>query len=212
MKQSTSFLLLMLATLALPQHAHAKTDAKTTTKAVAVKPPERVAPLPPPPEKPAIAQSTFPVLPPSNPCTIKDLRGLLRLVNVYEDPQAAETVNFRSSPNQYIQFRKDNIFARLNSADANASPKAIASELMKHAGGLLQFLVQDNGFIYFYQNSVAIDVQACFAVANDKVPFKKGQIILMPPKGQITGRLAKVYQPMRSNKNQKETPKKRKRR
>lgn len=191
------FALMLSTSMLLPQAGYAaRGQDKAAPKPVkAIVPSQLAAPLPPV-EKPAEAPSVFPALPPSSPCAPTDLHGLYRLVAVYEDPEGTEVSNFRASPNQYIQFRKENVYARLNVAEGNMGRERVKQEIRKHSSGLLQYLVQDNGFIYFYQNSIAVDVQACFKVATEKAPFKVGQIILMPPKGQIQGRLAKIYESM----------------
>ncbi len=194
--------LVLCATFAQPAMAalgsRKDKDDKPAAKPIKpVTPAKETAVLPTITKTTTVDPNAFPTLPPSRPCTEKDLSGLFRLSNVYEDPQATETTTYRASPNQYIQFRKDNVFSRVNMDSENYSPKAIIRQLREHSTGLMQYIIQDNGFIYFYQNSVAVDVQACFIVANDKTPFKTGQLLMMPPKGQIQGKLAKVYDPMR---------------
>ncbi|MBY0408220.1 MAG: hypothetical protein K2Q01_11055, partial [Rickettsiales bacterium] len=133
----------------------------------AVSPPKENVALPTV-EKPAAAAPGFPLLPPSRPCAEEDMRGLYRLSAVYEDPAGPETSNFQSAPYQYIVFRKNNLFSRVNMEADNVAPATIVKKAQDHSSGLMQYLLQDNGFIYFYQNSVAVDVQACFVVADDK--------------------------------------------
>ena len=194
MKPSARFATLCLAAAILcitASVANAASSKANSPKAVI--PSTRVTPLPAI-EKPAEVKSAFPELPPSRPCTSDDMRGLFHLISVYEDPQGVETSSFRASPNQYIQFRASSVYARINMEQEGVSPRDIAKQMRDHAAGLLQYVIQDNGFIYFYQNSVAIDVQACFVVATGKGPFKAGQFLFMPPKGQIQGHLVKVYE------------------
>lgn len=167
----------------------------------AVTPATKPPPLPTLEKPVSEVKSTFPELPPSRPCVANDTRGLLHLLNVYEDPQGTETSSFRATPNQYLMFRNNNVYARVNMDESDANVSDVVKKLRQHSTGLLQFLVQDNGFIYFYQNSVAVDVQACFVVAVDKVPFKTGQLLLMPPKGQIQGHLVKVYEKIKTPRN-----------
>ncbi len=190
-KLKRRFLALCLAGMlcALPQAGHAESSEGPKP----VIPPSKAPPLPVV-EKPAEVKSTFPELPPSRPCTDADVHGLFHLANVYEDPQGTETTSFRASPNQYIMFRSNNLYARVNVEQSGVTTQEVIKQLRQHSTGLLQYLIQNNGFIYFYQNSVAVDVQACFVVAVDKVPFKTGQFLFMPPKGQITGHLVKVYE------------------
>ena len=74
--------------------------------------------------------------------------------------------------------------------------------------GLQQFVIQKSGMIFFYQNSVAVDSQACFIVASHVGSFLVGQMLMMPPAGQTSVRLVKVYEKIWSpggggNKNQK---------
>lgn len=188
----------MVAGFALPRAAQAAPREEKAPKPVkAVTPPKDAAALPVIEKATAPAAAvSFPDLPPSRVCAREDLRGLFRLVAVYEDPEGEEAASFRASPYQYYGFFRDNVFGRINKQSPDMAPKAIARELSGNASDM-QFLLQDNGFLYFYQNSVAVDVQACFIVANDKLPFKAGQLLLMPPKGQITGRRVKVFESMR---------------
>lgn len=165
-------------------------------KELKVKPvkPAEVTPALPTVEAPAPAQKpTFPALPPSRPCAPEDMKGAYRLLEVYEDPQGVEISTFRVSPVQYLFFKPNNVFVRVNLPDDSLSVQEVIKRSKEHSAGLLQYILQDNGFVYFYQDSVATDVKACFIVADNRIPFKKGQMILMPPKGQAQGRLAKVY-------------------
>jgi len=188
-----------LSLAAAPAHAGSrsrdkddKKDAAPVVKAVS---PSLQAPPLPPVEKPAevVPASTFPMLPPSRPCVAEDLRGNFKLAAIYEEPVGEETSAFKASPNQYLVFRGNSTFMKANMGNENVSIEEVLKQMREHSSGLSQFLVQDNGFVYFYLDSVAVDVKACFIVSGDKVPFKNGQMILMPPKGQIPGRLVKLY-------------------
>jgi hypothetical protein len=185
----------LVAVMCLVCAPAAEAQSKREQKPKPIKPvtPPKEAAVLPAVEKPAEPPSPFPALPASRPCEAKDLRGLLQLAAVYEDPAGAETANFQASPYQYMLFRKNNLFSRVNLDADNILPKMIAEKAVKNSSGLMQFLLQDNGFMYLYQNSVAVEVHACFIVDEEKTPFKAGQMLLMPPKGQIQGRLAKVY-------------------
>lgn len=177
-------------------NARERLDEKSDKKEVkAVLPATKEVPLPamPKPEATAGADTNFPALPPSRPCKVEDLRGLFRLVNVYEDPAGTETTSFQTSPHQFLLFKASSIYMRANIESDNLNPKGIVEYMKEHSSGLSQYLLQENGFVYFYQDSVANDVKACFIVADNKVPFKTGQMILMPPKGQSQVRLVKLY-------------------
>ena len=65
--------------------------------------------------------------------------------------------------------------------------------MITHSGALLQFLLQDAGMLYIYQERVATDTMVCFIVAETRPPFGAGNMLLMPPKGQVNGRLIKQY-------------------
>jgi len=153
--------------------------------------------LPPLPEAAKTASlpsgGNFPALPVSDPCQPVSVMGLWRLAQLYELPEGAEKATFTTSPMQYLMFRNNTTFARYN-AGAVELPPADAIKQMDQAGGpLLQFVVQ-NGMVFFYQEQKASDTQACFIVREPQGAFQRGQMLLMPPKGQIQGRLVKVYQ------------------
>jgi hypothetical protein len=195
----------VVAMTALPHAAYAaspeadKKEAKK--KAKAATPPKEQPPLPKIETAPSpVASSTlFPSLPQAMPCQQEDMRGLWKLSAVYEDPQGPEVTSFAASPNQYVFYRADNVFGRFNAGHTEMSTKAILENIKKHTSGLMQYLLQgDTGFIYFYNDGVATDVQACFIVTTNRIPFEKGDMLLMPPKGQIQGRLVKVYRAVRA--------------
>jgi hypothetical protein len=208
MKKGATFAIAMLvgASLCVAAPAFAAREVTPPKPVKAVTPSKENAPLPeieapPPAPKP----QGFPVLPPSRPCTATDLLGLFKLNAVYEDPIGSETSGFQSAPYQYLFFGKKNLFAKVNMETDTVSKREIVRVARQHSPDQQQFVIQDN-FVYYYQDSIAIDVQACFVVANDKVPFKTGQVIMMPPKGQIKGRLAKVYDSLRPKKEKQPPP------
>ena len=132
-------------------------------------------------------------LPPSNPCKATDLPGVWKLENVYESPSGKEAASFAASPSQYIYFEDNNVFGKYNAPAGNMKPEDIRDQIVQHASGLQQYLMQDKEFIFFYQDRVASGTQACFIVETAQSPFAKGQLILMPPKGTVSGRLVKWY-------------------
>jgi len=139
-------------------------------------------------------QRQFPPLPPARPCVMKDVLGIWKLISVYEEPSGPEALNFASNRYQYMLFDNTSIYARYASATVSMPPNMAKEELEKQSqDGLHQYVIGENGLMYFYSQGVAVDTQACFIVANDRGPFVIGEMILMPPKGQIKGRLAKVF-------------------
>ena len=157
-------------------------------------PSQNLPPLPDMPEPAApVVQSGIPALPASNPCTSETIVGLWKLQNVYEDPAGSETASFSVSPLQYLFFGGKGIYGRYNATADGMKPKAIVGEMKTHTTGLQQYVVQESGMVYYYLDKVANDVQACFIVEDERSPFLRGNMLLMPPKGQITGRLIKHY-------------------
>lgn len=202
MKKHVLFAAVLLSCIPLaaaPAHAGSRgsRDEKKKDEAPVVKPvsPSLQAPPLPVPEKPAqtVQPSSFPVLPPSRPCIAEDLRGAFKLAAVYEDPAGEEISAFKASPNQYLVFRANSMFLKANMGSENISIEEVMARMREHSSGLSQYLLQENGFVYFYMDSVAVDVKACFIVSSDKLPFKNGQMILMPPKGQSQARVVKLY-------------------
>lgn len=138
-------------------------------------------------------QRQFPQLPPSRPCTAKDLVGIWKLATVYEEPLGPETTNFHALPNQYFMYKKDSIYGKYNAPTSDLPAVMVMDEINKRDDGLHQYLVNESGIVYYYNQGVAVDSQACFIVANEREPFYIGQMILMPPKGSTTTRLVKLY-------------------
>lgn len=138
-------------------------------------------------------QRQFPPLPPARPCTTADMVGIWRLLNVYEEPSSTETANFSSLRYQYVLYKKDSTYGKYNSPNTEVPASIVVSEIDKQARGLHQYLVNDSGIVYFYNQGVAVDSMACFIVANQRGPFSIGEMLLMPPKGQSKSRLVKVY-------------------
>jgi hypothetical protein len=137
--------------------------------------------------------STALVLPPSRPCTAADMVGLWKMMQVYEAPAGIETEAFKANPTQYIYFQPNNVYGRYNAAGPDMSYDQVRDEIAHHAAGLQQYVVQDSGFLFYYQDKIPTDTQACFIVVTAKDPFVVGQALLLPPKGQIQGRLVKGY-------------------
>ncbi|MDE3060915.1 MAG: hypothetical protein KGJ06_07880 [Pseudomonadota bacterium] len=137
---------------------------------------------------------SFPQLPPSSPCRQADIVGIWSLVHVYESPSGSEAAAAVSSPSQYMLFDANNTFGKYNAGNTPLPPDQVRAQILSHASGVQQYVVQDKtGFIFFYDNSVAFDTQACFIVANPVDAFYEGEMLLMPPEGQIKERLVKVY-------------------
>lgn len=156
-------------------------------------PPSQMPPMPTPEPAPQPAQVVIPALPPSLPCKTEWLQGLWLLQRVYEAPPGKETESYNANPVQYIGFDKDSRFYRYNGGRAELDPETVYKQITEHSGALLQYLLQDAGMLYLYRDSVATETSVCFIVAETKPPYGAGNLLLMPPKGQITGRLIKVY-------------------
>ncbi len=136
----------------------------------------------------------FPMLPPSRPCVTADMIGQWKLTAVHEDPPGAEASAFSTNRYQYLLFEKDSIYAKYSSATVSLPPNLVRNTLLEDSqNGLHQYVVGDGGLVYFYNQGIAVDSQVCFIVANERGDFIAGEMIMMPPKGQIKGRLAKVY-------------------
>ncbi|MFW0776600.1 MAG: hypothetical protein ACN2B6_02650 [Rickettsiales bacterium] len=140
----------------------------------------------------------FPDLPPSRPCTQKELQRYWHLQKVYEVPQGTYTRDFTARPHQYIHFGKDTTY-RMVKMEKRVGRKAFYKQFARKAGDpLQQYVVHDKGFVYFYNEGNVIDTQACFIVAEASGDFKKGFMLLMPPAppaGQpVTQRVLRLYE------------------
>ena len=142
---------------------------------------------------PSGVKSSVPPLPVSRPCKQQDIQGLWKLQRVYEEPVGNETVAFNAHPLQYISYEANGIYGKYNGATVAIPPELILAQIKEHAAGLQQYLVQDAGMVYFYQDGVANDTQVCFVVVEKNGSFTDGDMLLMPPKGKISGRLIRHY-------------------
>ncbi len=140
-----------------------------------------------------VAGPAIPPLPPSLPCKAQWITGLWLLQNLYESPAGKESETYALNPMQYVGFGKDSRLYRYNGGRTAMDPKEVLKLVMGHSGALLQYLLQDAGMLYLYQDSVATDSLVCFIVAETHPPYAAGNLILLPPKGAVQGRLIKVY-------------------
>lgn len=139
-------------------------------------------------------QAGIPPLPPSRPCQREDIVGMWRLLNLYEAPTGPETAAMANSPVQYFLFDQDNTYGRLNAGNVQMPAQNVREAIQRSSSSLHQFVLDQAGMLYFYQDSLAIDTMACFIVANSRTPFQPGQMLLLPPEGQAATRLIKVYE------------------
>lgn len=144
-------------------------------------------------QAPNPTQAAFPALPPADPCSDLSIRGTWKMVAVYEVPLGAQTDMFNKYPMQYIRFGEDTTYGEYNAQNMEMDFQTANSFIARSVKEPQQYLVRDKGMVYFYRNSVAVDTQACFIVAKDKNGFYSGEMLLMPPEGQYSGRLVKVY-------------------
>lgn len=157
-------------------------------------------------QAPAVREVTLPPLPPALTCKPRWLFGLWELKAVYETPLGAETDAYNLNPVQYIRFQRDSRFARYNAGRNRMDPQVVIKTINENTGALIQYLLQDAGMLFIYKDSVATETMVCFIVAETKPPFGAGNLILMPPKGQIAGRLIKVYRKVWPPKAQPKPP------
>ena len=124
---------------------------------------------------------------------MQSLMGTWRLIRVYEVPKGTQSAALAASPVQFIRFRPDTTFSSYNAGTVELSFANLSELIDKPSRNVEQYLVQDKGMVYFYRDSVAVDTQACFIVASRLGEFNAGEMLMMPPAGQYSGRLIKVY-------------------
>jgi len=157
-------------------------------------PSEEPPPLPDmPASKAPVRPAAIPPLPISNICKQSDMEGLWKLQQVYEEPAGSASAAFNLNPIQYVYYKPNGVYGKYNGDGGLTTPALIIDHIDKHAAGLQQYLLQNTGIVYYYQDKIANDTQTCFIVLKRKDPFMPGDMLLMPPKGQITGRLIKQY-------------------
>jgi len=158
-----------------------------------VEPPKGDVPLPKRESPPEVSTGFFPDLPPSTTCPPAYMFGLWELQHVYEAPPGVELAAYNANPVQYIGFGRDTKFYKYNAGNARMLPETVLQYLKNHTGGVMQYLLEDGGMMYFYQDSVAVETKVCFVVTDTLPPFPAGNMLLMPPKGTTTTRLVKEY-------------------
>ncbi len=184
-----------VATSAIAQEAAPTTIAQEAQPAIPVPaiiaPPTPAAPVPQAQMQPQ--QGVVPPLPPSNPCAQNGLLGIWKLARVYENPASAETAAFSSFPYQFLTLNADSTYKEYKSATNEAGKVVFNKIRFQQPPNLQQYLSHESGALYFYKDGVATDTQMCFIVASAQGEFKAGQMLLMPPQGQSSVRLIKVY-------------------
>lgn len=196
MKHSMKIKLLLCMVLAVSsvEPASAQLMGRGKGKARPVEPAQDLPLMPeaPPPAN-AARPSTMPALPVSRACKQADIEGLWRLLRVYEEPIGKELTTFTSNPMQYIYYKSDGTYGKYNGGEVLTAAEQIVDHIDKHTTGLQQYLLQDTGMIYYYQDKVATTSQACFIVLKPRESFLPGEMLQIPPKGQVNGRLIKEY-------------------
>ncbi|NBX04008.1 MAG: hypothetical protein EBR02_08135 [Alphaproteobacteria bacterium] len=144
---------------------------------------------------PPMAQpGRVPALPPSRICAQADIIGKWKLLQVYEEPTGPETGVFYSLPSQYLAFNVDSTYDTYEKdKDIQIELEKLKAEMKQQVRGLQQYVMQANGHLYFYRDSVATKQQACFIVVTGNTFFAEGQMLLMPPNPQSPTRWVKVY-------------------
>lgn len=137
--------------------------------------------------------SGFPALPPSRPCTRRDILGIWKLLALYEEPAGSKTAEYQNSPMQYLSFDRDSTYGEVRAGRSDLTVQGVRDALVNQAADMPQFVAQESGFVYFYKKSIAVDTQACFIVVTQEGNFMPGQMLLMPPQGQHAGRLVRSY-------------------
>jgi hypothetical protein len=212
MKICAAFFWITLGALAISADAFAAEGSSSSTKqplipAAPVMPSVGMPPLPPVETPAPVTKSTFPSLPLSKPCKTEDMEGLWKLQHVYEEPVGTESQGFEAAPVQYVLYQSDGVYGKYNGSRTVMPPKFVIGQIRQHSTGLLQYVVQASGIVYFYQDKVATQAQSCFiAVEARDDQFTKDDMLLMPPKGQIQGRLVKVYTKVWSRSNSNNPP------
>lgn len=158
-----------------------------------IEPPKGDVPLPKPESPPEVQTGFFPDLPPSTTCPAPYIFGLWELQHVYESPPGSELAAYNANPVQYIGFGKDTRFYKYNAGNVRMHPEVVLRHMKNHTGGVMQYLLEEAGMLYFYQDSVAVETKVCFIVTDTLPPFPAGNMLLMPPKGTTASRLVKEY-------------------
>lgn len=138
------------------------------------------------PASPALPQAQsrrgyFPALPPSRPCTRKDIIGEWVLNQIFEDPAGGEIAAYQAQRFQVIRFDNNTLYTEYRSAK-QPTEKQVVRGLQPRENLMQQFVVDnDSGMVFFYRNGVSTGGLACFIVVNAKDSFKAGHLLLMLP-------------------------------
>ena len=188
MAYATSIAAMGLSLGAVSYSAHAQ-DA-----AVPVAPkPQVLTAIPIEPGK--LPPGKFPKLPESRACERRDLDGLWQMKKVYEVPVGGEAAAFVSQPYQYMLYSRDDTYRQYKSSWEERSDGVVLNRLREQQPEKLQqYVLHESGVVFFYEDGVVTSAWACFIVVNPNEEFVFGQMLLMPPQGQNTTRLLKMFE------------------
>lgn len=146
----------------------------------------------------AALQAAFPALPPSRICTPKDVLGVWKMAQVYQEPAGKARQDFIDNPFHYVRFDKNSMFGEYENSKMEQGGAVLKRLGNSMVNDQQQYLVHDSGIMFLYQNGASTGSMACFIVTDPHGEFKKGQMLLMPPAptdGKPPAmRLVKVYE------------------
>lgn len=127
----------------------------------------------------------------------KDIQGIWMLNKLYEQPVGKLTQEQKSNPHQYILFQNDGLYYTANPNKRYGRISQARNDLHKSSGkDVWQFIVGEQGVIYFYKNQVFSHSYYCGKVTKPGDGYRKGQIILTPTDAG-NAQIYKTYQKVR---------------
>jgi hypothetical protein len=126
------------------------------------------------------------------------VEGLWRLIQVFEKPEGAWTEDSQQYPWQVRYFGDDSLYGEYKGAE-RVRDRAHLLKLLRASAiqNEQQYVLGDEGLIYFYKNGNATLTMYCGIVQNTREPYRAGDMVLTFAKARAT-QLFLLYRPLRT--------------
>lgn len=123
----------------------------------------------------------------------KDIGGLWKLTALYENPVGPVTQQREQNPYQYMIFEKNGLFHESKKNKDYKRIRQAIRQTRKASKDVWQYLVGEQGLIYYYKNQVFSHSVYCAIVTNSSPGYRKGSMILTPTDAG-GGQVFQIYQ------------------
>ena len=123
-----------------------------------------------------------------------EIHGLWQLIKLYEDPIGEMTADRKKHPNQYIQFIDNGVYYQEKPENRYTNYHKAVDGIKKNSGpDVWQYIMGEQGVIYYYKNQVFSHSVYCAIVTKSSEHYRKGTIVITPTDAEET----KAYQTYR---------------